>query len=94
MGGGGNSSSRHTIKERFEKAFKIGGGHGVVELGQGGYGGGYPANTHATVGNGHGGGAQGDPEAERERQAKRHASKPGLGASWGKFRSGVFGQGH
>jgi len=75
---------RHTMKVRLEKAFKIGTDrHGVVELGQGGFGGNWAE-------------AQEDGVAVKK-EVRKHASKPSLGG-WGtRLKSGVFGgsgQGH
>jgi len=77
-------TARHTMKVRLEKAFKLGmDRHGVVELGQGEFGGNWVEGQEDSV--------------EPKKELRKHASKASLGG-WGtRLKSGVFGgsgQGH
>lgn len=66
------------MKVRLEKAFKIGiDRHGVVELGQGEFGGNWVEEQ--------------EDDVEAKKEVRKHASKPSLGG-WGtRLKSGVFG---
>ncbi|KAF8415433.1 hypothetical protein EV426DRAFT_704916 [Tirmania nivea] len=75
-----SGTARHTMKVRLEKAFKIGTDrHGIVELGQGEFGGNFAEGLEDNAG--------------VKKEGRKHASKPSFGG-WGtRLKSGVFGAG-